>query len=52
MPCSTRSIRRAGWSAGPDTDHTSRLVFIVRDLAPDDILQRFAEGEPLAVAPA
>jgi len=36
----------------PDTDHTSRLVFIVRDLAPDDILQRFAEGEPLAVAPA
>ena len=37
----------------PDTDHTSRLVFIVRDLAPDDILQRFADGEPRTVdAPA
>jgi G3E family GTPase len=30
----------------PDRDHTSRLVFIVRDLAPDEILQRFAAGEP------
>ena len=34
----------------PDADRTSRLVFIVRDLAPDEILQRFAEGEPLRIA--
>jgi G3E family GTPase len=32
--------------AWPDPDHTSRLVFIVRDLAPGEILQRFAAGEP------
>jgi G3E family GTPase len=36
----------------PDADQTSRLVFIVRDLVPDDILQRFAEGEPLTFSPA
>jgi len=30
----------------PDADHTSRLVFIVRDLVPEEILRRFAEGEP------
>ncbi|WP_421997676.1 CobW family GTP-binding protein [Reyranella sp.] len=30
----------------PDGDRTSRLVFIVRDLEPDEILDRFAEGEP------
>jgi len=36
----------------PDGDHTSRVVFIVRDLAPVDILRRFADGEPLVVAPA
>lgn len=30
----------------PDGDSTSRLVFILRDLEPDEILRRFAEGEP------
>jgi G3E family GTPase len=35
----------------PDGDRTSRLVFIVRDLAPDEILQRFAQGEPQYIAP-
>jgi G3E family GTPase len=30
----------------PDADQTSRLVFIFRDLEPDEILRRFAEGEP------
>jgi G3E family GTPase len=33
----------------PDADKTSRLVFIVRDLAPDEILQRFAPGEPACI---
>ena len=37
-------------SAWPDSDSTSRLVFIVRDLPPDEIVQRFAAGEPLALA--
>lgn len=35
----------------PDADHTSRLVFIVRDLQPEEILNRFADGEPVCVAP-
>ena len=35
-----------GW---PDADRASRLVFIVRDLEPDEILQRFAEGEPMRI---
>lgn len=35
----------------PDADQSSRLVFIVRDLVPDEILQRFAEGEPALIAP-
>jgi len=30
----------------PDRDRASRLVFIVRDLEPDEILRRFADGEP------
>jgi len=30
----------------PDADHVSRLVFVVRDLEPDEILRRFAAGEP------
>ena len=30
-----------GW---PDADRTSRLVFIVRDLEPDEILRRFVEA--------
>jgi G3E family GTPase len=32
--------------AWPDDDHTSRLVFIVRDIAPDLILGHFAAGDP------
>jgi G3E family GTPase len=36
---------------GPDADKTSRLVFILRDLASDEILQRFAAGEPACIAP-
>ena len=35
----------------PDADATSRLVFIIRDLEPDEILRRFAEGEPACIAP-
>jgi G3E family GTPase len=35
----------------PDGDRTSRLVFIVRDLEPDEILRRFADGEPATVSP-
>ena len=34
----------------PDADRQSRLVFIVRDLAPDEILRRFADGEPAFLA--
>jgi G3E family GTPase len=34
----------------PDGDATSRLVFILRDLEPDEILRRFADGEPACVA--
>jgi G3E family GTPase len=34
----------------PDADVTSRLVFIIRDLEPDEILRRFAEGEPACIA--
>jgi G3E family GTPase len=34
----------------PDPDRTSRLVFILRDLEPDEILRRFAEGEPACIA--
>jgi len=29
----------------PDADHTQRLVFIVRDIAPEEIRQRFAAGD-------
>ena len=32
--------------AWPDADHASRLVFIVRDLEPDEILHRFSAGSP------
>jgi G3E family GTPase len=35
----------------PDSDRASRLVFIVRDLEPDEILRRFADGEPACLAP-
>lgn len=34
----------------PDAER-DRLVFIVRDLEPDEILRRFAEGEPACIAP-
>jgi G3E family GTPase len=34
----------------PDADQSSRLVFILRDLEPDEILRRFAEGEPACIA--
>jgi G3E family GTPase len=33
-------------NAWPDGDQTSRLVFIVRDIAPEVILARFAAGDP------
>jgi G3E family GTPase len=36
--------------AWPDAERTSRLVFILRDLTPDEILDRFAEGEPVTIA--
>jgi len=35
----------------PDADHVSRLVFVVRDLEPDEILRRFAAGEPACLTP-
>ena len=35
----------------PDADRVSRLVFVVRDLEPDEILQRFAAGEPACITP-
>jgi G3E family GTPase len=33
----------------PNADCISRLVFVVRDLEPDEILERFAPGEPVCV---
>ncbi|MPZ33050.1 MAG: GTP-binding protein [Rhodospirillales bacterium] len=33
----------------PDADRISRLVFVVRDLEPDEILRRFAAGEPARI---
>jgi G3E family GTPase len=33
--------------AWPDSDHTQRLVFIVRDIAPEEITRRFASGDPV-----
>jgi G3E family GTPase len=36
----------------PDGDHTSRLVFIVRDLAPETILGQFMRGEPAIIEAA
>jgi G3E family GTPase len=33
----------------PDDDHSSRLVFIVRDIPVDDIMERFAAGEPMLI---
>ncbi len=34
----------------PGADRFSRLVFIVRDLEPDEILSRFADGAPVPIA--
>jgi G3E family GTPase len=36
-----------GW---PDEDHRQRLVFIVRDIAADEIVQRFKAGDPEMMA--
>lgn len=36
--------------AWPDEDTTQRLVFIVRGIAPDDILRRFSAGAPELLA--
>jgi len=30
----------------PDADHRSRLVFVVHDLVPEEILERFAFAAP------
>ena len=38
-----------GW---PDGDHGSRLVFIVRDLAPETILAHFVRGDPAPIDPS
>jgi G3E family GTPase len=35
----------------PDADRSSRLVFIVRDLEPDEVLRRFADGKPASLVP-
>ncbi|HMJ99673.1 MAG TPA: GTP-binding protein, partial [Reyranella sp.] len=35
----------------PSSDSVSRLVFVVRDLEPDEILRRFAAGEPACLTP-
>ncbi len=35
------------FDAWPDTDHRSRLVFIVRDIATDLLLERFIAGDPV-----
>ena len=36
-----------GW---PDSDHRSRLVFIVHEIAPEEILDRFAFAQPALLA--
>src|SRR6185312_296009 len=38
----------ASW---PDADQRSRLVFIVHDIAPEEILARFAFASPLLLGP-
>jgi G3E family GTPase len=35
------------FDAWPDSDRRSRLVFIVRDIAADTLLERFAAGDPV-----
>jgi G3E family GTPase len=36
-------------AAWPDDDHRSRLVFIVRDIAVEEIIDRFAAGDPMLI---
>jgi G3E family GTPase len=36
-------------TAWPDDDHNSRLVFIVRDIPIEEIIDRFAAGDPMPV---
>jgi G3E family GTPase len=38
----------AGW---PDSDHRSRLVFVVHEIAPGEILDRFAFASPVLLGP-
>ena len=50
-PCrAAHAVSAALAERWPDADRTSRLVFIIRDLEPDEILRRFAEGEPACIA--
>lgn len=51
-PCSSaHALSAARLERWPDADRVSRLVFVVRDLEPDEILRRFAAGEPACIAP-
>ena len=38
------------FDAWPDSDRTSRLVFITRGIAAEELLARFAAGEPVPLA--
>jgi G3E family GTPase len=38
-------------AAWPDSDHRSRLVFVVHDIAPEEILDRFAFASPKIIGP-
>ena len=45
-----RTLYPPRWLADwPDGDHASRLVFIVRDLAPETILAHFMPGDPVTI---
>jgi G3E family GTPase len=37
--------------AWPDSDRRSRLVFVIHDIAPEEILDRFASAEPRLIGP-
>lgn len=46
------TIYRPDWLGDwPDDDHRSRLVFIVRDIDPDDLLTRFTAADPIRWTP-
>jgi len=48
--CITNPLYPPRWlERWPDRDRASRLVFIVHDLEPDEILRRFADGEPASL---